>query len=165
METGEPWGVPTDTWANTLGDAWYKSRYDLLDRNDFVQDTRYGLTPLALSRPQRVAAFKFSKLPFMSRKSAETFLPAICGVFTSWVRVVTASEADRPASEPHWWGLRRPVAQATHESLEFIMVLRVFEKVWSKTMMWKGEGEASEGLPGLSITMPSALLRVRRWDP
>jgi len=100
-EKGEPWGVPTATWANTLGDPWWRSRHDLPDRKDFVQDIRYGLTPLALSIPQRVEGRTLSKPSFMSRKSVETFFPAIWRVFTSWVRVVTASEAERPASEPH----------------------------------------------------------------
>jgi len=157
--------VPTATGANTLGDPWYKSRHDLPDRKDIVQDTRYGLTPLALSMPQRVAGLTLSKPPFMSRKSVETFSPAIWRVFTSWVRVVTASEAERPASDPHWWGLRSPVAPATHESLGFIILSRIFEKVWSKTMTRKDKGESYEGFPGLSRTMPSALLRVRGWEP
>ena len=58
------------------------------------------------------------------------------------MRVVTESEAERPASEPHWWGLRRPVARATQESLEFIMLARIFEKVWSKTIMRNDDGES-----------------------
>jgi len=157
--------VPTDTGANTLGDPWYRSRHDLPDRKDLVQDKRYGLTPLALSMPQRVAGLTLSKPPFMSRNSVETFLPAIWRVITSWVRVVTASEAKRPASEPHRWGLRRPVARATQDSLEFIILSRIFEKVCSKTMTRKDEEESYEGFPGLSSTMPSALLRVRGWDP
>jgi len=85
--------VPTETGANTLGDPWYRSRQDLLERKDLVQDTRYGLTPLALRMPPRVEGFTLSKPPFMSRKSVETFLPAIWRVFTFWVRVLTACEA------------------------------------------------------------------------
>jgi len=83
-----------------------------------------------------------SKPPFMSRKSVETFLQAIWSVFTSWVRVVTASEAERPASEPHWCGLRRLVARATQESLEFITLSRIFENVCSNTITLKAEGES-----------------------
>ena len=157
--------MPTDTGANTFGNPWYRSRHDLPERKDLVQDTRYGLTPLALSMPQRVAGLTLSKPPFMSRNSVETFLPAIWMVFTLWVRVVTAFEAERPASEPHWWGLRRPVARATQESLEFIILSRIFEKVWSKNVTRKEEGESYEGFPGLFSTMPSALLRMRGWDP
>jgi len=56
---------------------------------------RYGLTPLPLRMPQRVEGLTLSKPPFMSRKSVETVLPAIWRVFTSWVRVVTASKAER----------------------------------------------------------------------
>jgi len=91
--------VPTATMVNTLGDPWYKSRHDLQDRKDRVQDTRYGLTPFALSMPNRVAGLTLSNPPIMSRKSVETLFPAIWRVFTSWVRVVTASEAERPASD------------------------------------------------------------------
>jgi len=36
----------------------------------------------------------------------------------------------------------RPVAQATQESLEFIILSRIFEKVWSKTIRRKDEGES-----------------------
>jgi len=83
-----------------------------------------------------------SKPPFMSKERVETFLPARWRVFTSWVRVVIASEAERLASEPHWWGLRRPVGRATQESLELIILLRIFQKVWSRTMTRKDEGES-----------------------
>jgi len=164
-ETGDPGVVPTHTGANTLGDPCYRSRQDLPDREDLVQDTRYGLRPLALSMPQRVVRLTLSKPPFMSRNREETFLPAIWRGFTSWVWVVTESEAERPASEPYWWGLRRPVALTMQESLEFIILSRIFEKVWSRNMTRKDEGESYEGFPGLTSTMPLALLRVRGWDP
>jgi len=51
------------------------------------------------------------------------------------------------------------------ESLEFIILSRIFEKVWSKTMTRKDEGESYEGFSGLSSTTPSAFLSVRGWDP
>jgi len=79
--------------------------------------------------------------------------------------VVVASEAERPASDPHWCWFRRPQARATQESLEFIILSRIFEKVWSRTMTLKEEGESYEGFPGLSRTMPSALFSVRGWEP
>jgi len=163
--TGEPWGVPTETGANTLGDPWYRSRNDLPDRKELDQDTTYGLTPLALSMPQRLAGLTLSKPPFMSTNSVETFLPAIWGVFIWLVRVVTASKAERPANEPRWCGLRRLVAQDTQESLKFIILSRIFENVWSKTTTRKEEGEFEEGFPDMSSTMSSAFLRVRGWDP
>jgi len=97
---------------------------------------------LAPSMPQRVVGLTLSKPPFMLRKSVETFLPAIWRVFTSWVRGVTASEAERPASEPHWGGLRRPVARAAEESPEFIILSRIFENVWSKTITRNDEVES-----------------------
>jgi len=54
--------------ANTLGDPWYRSRHDLPVSKDLVQDTRYGLTSLALRIPQRVEGFTLSKPPFISEK-------------------------------------------------------------------------------------------------
>ena len=99
-ETGEPCGVPTATGANTLGDPWYRRRHVLPVRKDLVQETRYGLTAFALSMLHRVEGFTLSNPPLMSRKSVETFLPAIWRVLTSWVRVVVASEVDKP------WGRR-----------------------------------------------------------
>ena len=53
------------------------------------------------------------------------------------------------------------MARATKESLEFIILSRILEKVWRRTMTGKDEGESYVGFPGLSSTMPSALLRVR----
>jgi len=61
-------------------------------------------------------------------------------------------------------GFKRPDARAMQESLEFIILSRIFEKVWGRTMTRKDEGESYEGFLGLSSTMPSALLRVRGWD-
>jgi len=107
-----------------------------------VQETRYGLTPHALSMPHRVDGLTLSKPPLMSRKSVVTFLPAIWRVLTSWVSVAVASEAERPASDPHWWGLSRPTTRATHESLELMILSRILEKVWSGTMTRKEEGHS-----------------------
>jgi len=66
-------------------------------RNERVQDTRYGWTPLALSIPQRVEGLTLSKPPLMSRKRVETFLLSICWVLTSCERVVQASATDNAA--------------------------------------------------------------------
>ena len=63
-------------------------------------------------------------------------------MLTSSVRVVVASEAERRPSDPHWCALRRPHALATQESLECIILSRIFEKVGSRTMTLKEEGEA-----------------------
>jgi len=90
----------------------------------------------------RDEGFTLSNPPLMSRKSVETFLPAIWRVLISWVSVMAASEADRPASEPHWWGSRRPATRAIDESLEFIILSRIFEKVCNSTMTRKEEGES-----------------------
>jgi len=58
-----PWGVPTETRAKTLGDPGNNRRQDLPVRKDLVQNTRYGLTPLALIMPQRVKGLILSKPP------------------------------------------------------------------------------------------------------
>jgi len=70
----------------------------------------------------------------------DTFFTAIWRVFILWLRVVVASEAHRPASEPHWSGLRRPARLAKQDSREFIILSRILEKVCSKTMTRKVEG-------------------------
>ena len=70
-----------------------------------------------------------------------TFLRAIWRVLTSWVSVVVAYEAERPASDRDWWRFSRLTSRATHESLEFMILSRIFENVWSRTMMGKEEGE------------------------
>jgi len=134
--------VPTATGANTLGDPWYRRRHVLPVRKDLVQETRYGLTAFALSMLHRVEEFTLSNPPLMSRKSVETFLPAIWRVLTSWVSVVVASEVDKPASELHWCGSRRPEMRATQGSLEFMILSRILEKVCSNTITRKVEGES-----------------------
>jgi len=65
----------------------------------------------------------------MSWKRIDTFLPAMCRVETSWVRVVVASEADRPANDLHSCEFIRPVARTRHARLELIILSRIFEKV------------------------------------
>jgi len=95
-ETGEPCGVPTEPGAKIFGEPWYRSRHVLPDRKDLVKETRYGLTAFALSILHRADGFTLSKPPFRSRKSVETFNPAIWRVLTSCLRVDVASVADRP---------------------------------------------------------------------
>ena len=70
-------------------------------RKERVQDTRYVLTPLTLSMPQRVEGLTFSKPPLMSRNRMETFLLSIRRVLTSCVSVLQASATDKPARELH----------------------------------------------------------------
>jgi len=98
-------------------------------RKECVQDTRYGVTPLALSMPQREDGLTFSKLPLMSGKRVETFLLSISRVLISRIRVLQASATDKPVREPHWWGLMRPVTSAMQERRPFITLSRIFEKV------------------------------------
>jgi len=100
-ETGEPCGMPTDTGDKTFRDPWKRRRHDLPVRKERVQDTRYGLTPFALSMPQSVEGLTLSKPPLISRNRVEIFLLSICRVLTSCERVVQASATDKPAREPH----------------------------------------------------------------
>ena len=110
-------------------------------RKDLLEEMRYGFTAFGLSMLHRVEGFTLSKPPLMSRNSVESFLPAIWSVLTSWVSVVIASEVDRPASDPHWGGLRRPATRATHQSLEFMILFGISENVCSSTITQKEEGE------------------------
>jgi len=76
-QTVDPWGVPTETGAKTLGGPWTSRRQDLPVSQERVQDTRYGLTDLALSMPQREDGLTLSKPPLMSMKRVDTFLLSI----------------------------------------------------------------------------------------
>ena len=128
-ETGDPWGVLTETGAKTLGEPWKSRQQDLPVRKERVQDTRYGLAPLALSMLQREEGLTLSKSPLMSRKRVQTSLLSICRVLILWVRVEQASATDKPGREPQWWGLRRLVTPGTPERRLFIILSRIFEKV------------------------------------
>ena len=111
-------------------------------RKDRVQETRYGLSPFTLSMSQREDGLTLSNSPLMSRKRVDTFLLSIWGVLIALVRGLQASATDKPARDPHWWGLIRPVIRAMQVWRPFMIVSRIFEKVWNRTMMWKEEGES-----------------------
>lgn len=77
----------------------------------------------------RVEGLTLSKPSLMSRKSVETFHLSICRALTLWVMVLHASATLHPASNPHWWVLRRPVTQATQERRLFMILSRILENV------------------------------------
>ena len=128
-------------------------------RNDLVQETRSVLIPLALIMPLRVEGLTLSKPPLMSRKSVETFLLSICRGLTSGMRVLHASNTESPAKYLHWWGLRRPDTRATQERRPFIILSRILQKDWRRTMTRKEEGVSYDGLRSLFRTIPSALFK------
>ena len=105
-------------------------------RKERVQETRYGLTPFALSMSQREDGLTLSNSPLMSRKRVDTFLLSIWRVLIAWVRGLKASATDNPARDPHWWGLIRPVIRAMQAWRPFMILSRIFEKVDSRAMMW-----------------------------
>ena len=83
-----------------------------------------------------------SKPALISRKRVETLSLGLWRVLTSWVRARQASEELRPVSEPHWLGCRRPLGLTMADSLTVITHSRIFDMVFSRTMMWKDEGES-----------------------
>ena len=110
-------------------------------RKERVQDTWYGLSPVAVAMQQREEGLTFSKPPLMSRKTVETFLLSIGRVLISCVRVVQASSTDKPGREPYWCGLRWPLSRATQERRPFIILLSIFESVWGRTLTPREDGE------------------------
>jgi len=141
-EIGDPYRVPTVTGVKTLADTWKSSRQDLPVRKDLVLDTRSGLTPMALSIPQRVDTLTLLKPPMMSRKRVETFLLSFCIVLIRWVRVLHGSDTDKPARDPHLSGLGRPVTRDTQDRRPFMILSKILEKVWRRTITRKEEGES-----------------------
>jgi len=70
-----------------------------------------------------------------------------------------------PGRDPHWFGWRGPLKLGMADSLTAITRLRIFEMVLRRTMMRKESGESEEALPGLSRTIPFAVLREGGWYP
>lgn len=50
----------------------------------------------------RIEGTTWSKPPLTSRKSEETFRPALCSGLVSFMRVVAASVVETPFMYPHW---------------------------------------------------------------
>ena len=101
----------------------------------------------------------------MSRKRVENFQRERWRVRTSWARVVTASIALSPGSDPHWFGWRRLAFLAKDMSLTVRTLSRILETVFRRTIMRKEDGVSYEGLPSLSRTTPFACFRDGGWYP
>jgi len=71
-EMGEPWGVPTATGENILGEPWKSSLHMQWVRKLPTHAVRYLWAPLARSADMSWARSTLSKLPLMSRKGDET---------------------------------------------------------------------------------------------
>ena len=103
-DSGEPWGVPTETGAGVLGAPWKTRVHFLPLRKEETQSTMYEGMFLESRRDRSLVALTLSKQAFMSRKRVDTFRRGRGRVPTSWVRVATASEVLRPGREPQWFG-------------------------------------------------------------
>ena len=139
---GEPWGVPTATGENFLGEPWNKSRHFRLVRKLPTQATMYLCTPLALSAAVSCEGSTLSKPPLMSRKREETFRSRRWRRQTSWVRVAVASKVERPRREPVWWGWRMLQDLAMRERREAVIRSTILERVSRSTMTLKEAGES-----------------------
>jgi len=74
-ETREPWGVPTETGENVLGEPWKSRWHDHWDRKDGIHTTRYPGVPFEERKDVRIEESTSSKPPLMSRKREETLSP------------------------------------------------------------------------------------------
>jgi len=101
-EMGEPWGVPTETGENNLGEAWNSSRHMRLVRKLPTHAVRYLWAPFPRSADVSWPGSTLSNPPFMSRKIDETLEPTLWRRPTSWVRVNMASKVERPGRDPVW---------------------------------------------------------------
>ena len=72
-DSGEPWGVPTETGADMPGAPWKTSVHFLPVRKEETQSTMYEGMFLESRRARSLDALTLSKPAFMSRKRVETF--------------------------------------------------------------------------------------------
>ena len=72
-DKGEPWGVPTETGADTPGAPWKRSVHFLPVRKEETQLTMYEGMHLERRRDRSLDALTLSKPAFMSRKRVDTF--------------------------------------------------------------------------------------------
>jgi len=99
-EMGEPWGVPTATGENTLGEPWKSSLHMQLVRKLPTHATGYLWAPLARSADVSWPGSTLSNPPLMSRKREETLDPSLWRSRTLWARVEVASKVERPGRDP-----------------------------------------------------------------
>jgi len=114
-ETGDCCGVPTMTGPKALAHPWKSRRQDLPVRKDLVPDTRYGLTQLALSMAADGSRIEILETLFDVQAKCGDF-PIIHLEGSDLVgHGLHGSATDKPARDPHWRGMRRPVTRATQE--------------------------------------------------
>ena len=99
----DPWGVPTETREERLGEPWNTRVQVLSDRKEDTQWTIEEGMREARSLALRVEALTLSKPALMSRKRVETFSLGLWRVFISCVRARQASAALSPGREPYWF--------------------------------------------------------------
>jgi len=139
---GDPWGVPTETGEDRLGEPW-KTRVQVLsERKEDTQSTMYAGTWAASNLARRVEALTLSKPALMSRKRVETSSLGLWSVLISCVSARQASVELSPGRDPHWFGCRRPLDLAMADSTPVMTLSRTFEIVLRRTMMRKEAGES-----------------------
>ena len=89
-----------------------------------------------------MSASTLSKRHLMSRNRDETWRTGRWSVRTVSVRAVQASKEESERREPHWLRWRRPTYLATTERQEAIILSRIFEMVWRRTMIRNDDGES-----------------------
>src|SRR5437868_13941582 len=100
-EKGEPWGVPTETGENVLGEPWNKRRHDRWDKKDQIHATRYPGVPFEERTDVKIEESTLSKPPLISRKRKEALSPGRWRIRTWYTRERQASNEYRAGSEPH----------------------------------------------------------------
>jgi len=139
---GDPWGVPTETGEERLGDPWRTRVHVLSERKEDTQSTMYEGTWVARSLARRVEVLTLSKPALMSRKRVETSILVLWSVFILCVSVRQASVELSPGRNLHWFGCRRPLDLAMADSRTVITRSRIFEMVFRRTMMRQEVGES-----------------------
>ena len=139
---GDPFGVPTETGEERLGEPWKTRVHVLAERKEETQWTMYEGTWEARSLARRVEGLTLSKPALMSKKRVETSSLGLWSVLISCKSARQASAELSPGREPHWFGCRRPLDLAMAESRTVITRSRTFEMVLRRTIMRKEAGES-----------------------
>ena len=100
---GEPWGVPTETGENVLGEPWKRRRHDRWDKKDRIHATRYPGVPFEERNDVKIEESTLSKPPLISRERQEALSPGHWRVRTVSTRERQASNEDKAGNEPHWF--------------------------------------------------------------
>jgi len=114
----------------------------LSERKEDTQSTIYEGTWEVRSLARRVEALTMSKPALMSKKSVETSSLGLGSVLISCVSARQASLELSPGRDPDWFGCRRPLDLAMADSRTVITSSRIFEMVFSRTMIQKEAGES-----------------------